>query len=71
MNTEGTFLLPTARHTRDDYLTVFREAGFRVETVQEALVKAAAADTLPAHLLIRDGDKPFCLVILASKPTNE
>jgi ubiquinone/menaquinone biosynthesis C-methylase UbiE len=69
-HTDGTYLLPTAQHTRDHYLTVLRNAGFRIQTVQEALVRDAPADAFPAHVLVKDGDKPFCLVILASKPTN-
>lgn len=67
---DGTYLLPTARHTRDHYLTALREAGFRIQAIQEALVRDAPADAFPADLLAKDGDKPFCLVIMASKPAN-
>jgi len=66
----STYLLPTAQHTHDRYLTALREAGFRIQTVQEALVRDAPADAFPADVLAQDGDKPFCLVILAAKPTN-
>ena len=69
-NTEGTYFLPTAQHTRDDYLIALGKVGFRIQTVQEALVRDASAAAFPANVLVKDGDKPFCLVILASKPLN-
>jgi ubiquinone/menaquinone biosynthesis C-methylase UbiE len=69
-NTDGTYLIPTVEHTRDHYLTALCDAGFRIQTVQEALVRNAPGEAFPADILVKDGDKPFCLVILASKPIN-
>ena len=60
--------LPTAQHTVADYPMVLRDAGFQVQTVQDKLVRDLPEGGLPADLLAKDGDKAFCLVILASKP---
>lgn len=69
-NNDGTYLLPTAQHTRDRYLTALGDTGFRIQTVHEALVRDAPAHAFPADVLVKDGDKPLCLVILAAKPTK-
>lgn len=68
---EGTYLLPTAHRTRDDYLSALIDAGFCLETVEEGLVRDVPAGSLPADLIRQDGGKPFCLVILASKPRGK
>ncbi|MEZ4614755.1 MAG: methyltransferase domain-containing protein [Caldilineaceae bacterium] len=68
VNDDGAFLLPTARHTVDDYLGALCAAGFQIERVQEGLVREVPDGAFPAELVAKDGDKPFCLVILATKP---
>jgi ubiquinone/menaquinone biosynthesis C-methylase UbiE len=70
-NDEGRFLLPTAQHTRDHYLTMLDNAGFRIQTVLDGLVRDAPTNAFPADIIAKDGDLPFCLVILASKPIND
>lgn len=67
-NESGTFLLPTSLHTPEHYLTILQQAGFQVQTVLEALVRDTPPSSFPADVLARDGELPFCLVILASKP---
>lgn len=67
VNSDGIFLLPTAEHTPEDYLTALHNAGFQIQTVLEAPVRDAPTEAFPADVLARDGDKPFCLVILAFK----
>jgi|SRR5579859_275720 len=67
----STYLLPTAHHTRDDYLNALHSAGFHIQIVQEALVREIPENAISRELLDKDGDKPFCLVILASKPAND
>lgn len=67
VNDDGAFLLPTAQHTVDDYLNALRTAGFQIEQVQEGRVRDVPANAFPAELVAQDGDKPFCLVILATK----
>jgi ubiquinone/menaquinone biosynthesis C-methylase UbiE len=64
------YLLPTAQHTTEDYLAAFRDVGFHIQRVQEALVSDVPKDLFPADVIARDGDKPFCLAILATKPTH-
>ena len=66
----STYLLPTARRTLNHYLTALRDAGFSIELVQEALVGDAPESAFPVDVIARDGEKPFCLAILASKPTR-
>jgi SAM-dependent methyltransferase len=63
------YYLPTANHSRESYLTALRDAGFRIETVLDGLVRDA--DGLPEHVIASDGDKPFCLVVLAEKMVSE
>jgi SAM-dependent methyltransferase len=63
------YYLPTANHSRESYLTALRDAGFRIETVLDGLVRDA--DGLPEHVIASDGDKPFCLVVLAEKVVSE
>lgn len=63
-----TYLLPTAEHTRDDYLTALQQTGFIIQTITEGLVRDASA--FPAEVIARDGDLPFCLVLLATKPIS-
>lgn len=67
---DGTYLLPTAQHTRDSYLTALRTAGFHLHTIQDAVVRDAPTDAFPAEVLTTHGDTPFCLVILAVKPAH-
>jgi ubiquinone/menaquinone biosynthesis C-methylase UbiE len=69
-NTDGTYLLPTARRTSSHYLTALRDAGFSIQTVREALVGDAPEGAFPVDVMIRDREVPFCLAILASKPTR-
>lgn len=67
---DNTYFLPTVQHTVAHYLTALQDAGFHIEAVQEALVRDTPPGLLPVDVINKDGDKPFCLVILASKPTN-
>jgi len=69
-NADGKFLLPTAQHTREHYLTTLANAGFRIQTVYDGLVRDVPANAFPEDIIKKDGDIPFCLVILASKPIN-
>jgi ubiquinone/menaquinone biosynthesis C-methylase UbiE len=69
-NSDGTYFLPTTRRTSDHYLTALRDAGFNIQTVREALVGDAPEGAFPEDVMIRDRDIPFCLAILASKPTT-
>jgi ubiquinone/menaquinone biosynthesis C-methylase UbiE len=69
-NTDGTYLLPTAQRTSNHYLTALRDAGFSIQTVREALVGDAPEGAFPVDVMARDREIPFCLVILASKPTR-
>jgi ubiquinone/menaquinone biosynthesis C-methylase UbiE len=66
---DTTYLLPTAQHTREHYLKALQGAGFVIQTIEDALVRDAPADALPPEIIAQDGDIPFCLVILASKPS--
>jgi SAM-dependent methyltransferase len=63
-----TYLLPTAQHTREDYLTALRQAGFLVQTISEGLVRDAPVHAFPPEVIARDGDLPFCFVLQARKP---
>ncbi len=65
---DGLYLLPTAHHSVEDYLSALTDSGFELRTVQDALVREAPAGAFTPDLLLKDGDKPFCLVILAHKP---
>lgn len=67
-NQGGTYLLPTASHTRDHYLTAVADAGFQIQAVKDGLVRDVPAGYIPADVLDQDGDLPFCLVVQASKP---
>ena len=62
------YLLPTENHSVDDYLTALRQAGFEVKIVQDGLVREVPAGAFAPDLVEKDGNKPFCLVILAAKP---
>ncbi|MBV7331831.1 methyltransferase domain-containing protein [Chloroflexi bacterium TSY] len=64
----GTYLLPTAGHTREQYLTSVADTGFQLQAVEEGLVRDVPPGYIPEDVLVQDGDKPFCLVIQASKP---
>jgi ubiquinone/menaquinone biosynthesis C-methylase UbiE len=69
-NSDATYFLPTARRTSDHYLSALRDAGFSIQTVQEALVGDAPEGAFPEDVMSRDREMPFCLAILASKPTK-
>jgi ubiquinone/menaquinone biosynthesis C-methylase UbiE len=69
-NSDGTYFLPTAQRTSNHYLTALRDAGFDIQTVREASVGDAPEGAFPADVITRDREIPFCLAILASKPTR-
>jgi hypothetical protein len=66
----ATYLLPTEAHTVETYLQALRRAGFRLVAVREALVADVPDGRLPKELIEKDGNKPFCLAILAQKPSE-
>jgi ubiquinone/menaquinone biosynthesis C-methylase UbiE len=68
-NSDGTYFLPTTQRTSNHYLTALRDAGFDIQTVREALVGDAPDGAFPVDVVTRDREIPFCLSILASKPT--
>lgn len=67
-NVDGTYFLPSARHSCDRYLSALQEAGFELSEVKETLVRNVPTAAFSPDLLNKDGDKPFCLVVLARKP---
>jgi ubiquinone/menaquinone biosynthesis C-methylase UbiE len=69
-DSDGTYLLPTVSRTGNHYLTALRDAGFSIQTVREALVGDAPEGAFLADVIARDREIPFCLAILASKPTT-
>jgi ubiquinone/menaquinone biosynthesis C-methylase UbiE len=69
-NSDGTYFLPTAQRTSNHYLTALRDAGFDIQTVREASVGDAPEGAFPVDVITRDREIPFCLAILASKPTR-
>jgi ubiquinone/menaquinone biosynthesis C-methylase UbiE len=69
-NSDGTYFLPTTLRTRDHYLTALRDAGFSIQTVREASVGDAPEGAFPVNVIAKDREIPFCLAILASKPTK-
>jgi ubiquinone/menaquinone biosynthesis C-methylase UbiE len=68
-NSDGTYLLPTAMRTSNHYLDALHGAGFSIQKVREAMVGDAPEGAFPADVMNRDRKIPFCLAILASKPT--
>jgi ubiquinone/menaquinone biosynthesis C-methylase UbiE len=69
-NSDGTYLLPTTQRTSNHYLTALSDAGFSIQKVREALVGDAPEGAFPADVITREREIPFCLAILASKPTK-
>jgi ubiquinone/menaquinone biosynthesis C-methylase UbiE len=68
-NIDGTYLLPTAMRTSNHYLTALIDAGFSIQRLLEAMVGDAPEGAFPADVRTRDREIPFCLAILASRPS--
>ena len=62
-----TYLLPNMPHTRADYLETVATSGFTVLNVIDVHVRDAPKGILSDALIRDQGDKQFCLIVLAQK----
>lgn len=61
-------VLPYARHSRDDYVQAFEQAGLLVTQTVDALLGEAPEGTLPEAERTWGKDIPFCLVVRGMRP---
>jgi SAM-dependent methyltransferase len=61
-------VLPYARHSREDYLRAFEQAGLVITQTVDAPLGEAPAGTLPEAERAWGKDIPFCLVVRAIRP---
>lgn len=61
------YRVPTAGHTRDDYLETITANGLTILDVKDIPVSEAPDGYLPEEMARMYADKPFCLIILAQK----
>ncbi|GHO56848.1 class I SAM-dependent methyltransferase [Ktedonobacter robiniae] len=64
---EVLYHLPTVERTKDDYLEAIQACGLTILDVAESLVGEMPEGYIPEEMRRTDGDKPFCLSILARK----
>ena len=67
------YYLPTMPHTRADYLETLATTGFTILNVIDVPVRDVPSGYLSDTFIRDNGDKPFCLIVLAQKEpiTNE
>ncbi len=66
-----TYLLPNLPHTRAGYLAALAAAGFTVRATIDALFREALDGFFTETMRGNNGDKPFCLIVLARKDVGE